>query len=42
MPTVVAAVVRHGRTFSGGAAAHVVGVGGVDVTARRGSLVAAL
>jgi hypothetical protein len=40
MPTVVAAVVRGGRAFSGGATARVVGVVGADVTGRRGPSVA--
>jgi hypothetical protein len=41
MPTVVAAAVRCGRAFSGGATARVVGDMGGDVTGRRGSSVAA-
>jgi hypothetical protein len=42
MPTVVAAVVRCRRAFSGGVATRVVGdVGGRDVTGRRGPSVAA-
>jgi hypothetical protein len=41
MPTVAAAVVRRGRAFSGDATVCVVGIMGVDVTARRCSSVAA-
>jgi hypothetical protein len=40
MTAVVAAVVRCGRAFSGGATARVVGDMGADVTGRRGPLVA--
>jgi hypothetical protein len=40
MPTVVAAVVRGGHAFSGSATARVVGDAGVDVTGRRGPLLA--
>jgi hypothetical protein len=41
MPTVVAAVVCHGRAFSGDATACVVGDVGAEVTGRRGPSVAA-
>jgi hypothetical protein len=41
MPTVVAAVVHRGRTFSGSPAARRVGDVGADVTSRRGLSVAA-
>jgi hypothetical protein len=41
MPTVVAAVVRRERAFSGGATARVVGDVGADMTGRRGPLVVA-
>jgi hypothetical protein len=40
MAAVVAAVVRGGRVFSGGATARVVGDVGMDVTGRRGPSVA--
>jgi hypothetical protein len=42
MPTVVAAVMRRGCTFSGGATASVVGDVGADVMGHRGPSVAAL
>jgi hypothetical protein len=41
MSTVVAAVVRRGRAFSGGVATRGVGDVGADVTGRRGPSVAA-
>jgi hypothetical protein len=41
MPTVVAAVVRCGRAFSGGVATRGVGDVGADVTSRSGPSVAA-
>jgi hypothetical protein len=41
MPIVVAAVVRHGRAFSGGATARVVGDVGADVTGLRSPSIAA-
>jgi hypothetical protein len=41
MPTVVAAVVHHGRAFSGDATVHVVDDVGADVTGRRGPSAAA-
>jgi hypothetical protein len=41
MPTVVAAVVRRGRAFSGDATARVLHDMGADVTGRRGPSVAA-
>jgi hypothetical protein len=40
MSTVMAAVVRSGRAFSGGTAARVVDDVGADVTGRRGPSVA--
>jgi hypothetical protein len=42
MPTVVAAVVCGGRTFSGDATAHEVGDVGADMTGRRGPSVVVL
>jgi hypothetical protein len=42
MPIVVAAVMRRGCAFSGGATARVVGDVGADVTGHRGPSVAAL
>jgi hypothetical protein len=41
MPTIVAAVVRRRRAFSGVTTARVVGDVGADVTGRRGPSVAA-
>jgi hypothetical protein len=42
MATIATAIVRGGRAFSGGAAAHVVDDVGADVMGRRGPSVATL